>query len=166
MNRLFPYLDSELSWNSTHHNTNRVWRYSFAGRECEICLPVKRTNSLALPCKLWLIIINWFHMKYYDWYKNKWFLMQDEFIGNYNIHDSFDQQSNYPHRSVLELIEVNYTYVGFYYCVKNISEVDASLRMLVKNSFASKIYLFVDGNVLILWMRVISFLIWYEYLKL
>lgn len=73
--------------------------------------------------------------------------VQDEFTGNYEVHDSFSQQKNYPHQSELELIGVNYTYVGYFYCVKNSSEIDAILKTLVQNSQASKIYLFVDGNV-------------------
>lgn len=76
----------------------------------------------------------------------KLYVVQDEFTGNYHIYESFNQQTEYTHQSVLELIGVQYTYVGYFYCVTNSSEVNSSVKTLVKNNQASEIYLFVDGN--------------------
>lgn len=45
--------------------------------------------------------------------------------------------------------QVDYSYVGYYHCVKNHTEtaIDESLDTLVENGLASRIYLFVDGSI-------------------
>lgn len=65
----------------------------------------------------------------------------------HNIHESFSHGSQYPYESTLEIEEVDYTYVGYYHCVKNITEEEKeSLDTLVEAGVASRIYLFVDGR--------------------
>lgn len=44
----------------------------------------------------------------------------------------------------LNLINVNYFFVGFYYCIKN-SSASSNLETKLQNNLASKIYLFVQG---------------------
>lgn len=44
----------------------------------------------------------------------------------------------------IDLIKVNYLYVGFYYCIKN-SAALSNLDTQLENNLASKIYLFVQG---------------------
>lgn len=54
--------------------------------------------------------------------------------------------SKYPYESVLELSQVDYSYVDYYYCVKNSSGFETNVDTLVKNKQASNIYLFVEGE--------------------
>lgn len=54
--------------------------------------------------------------------------------------------SQYPYESVLELSQVDYSYVDYYYCVKNVSNFDTKIDTLLENNQASKIYLFVEGK--------------------
>lgn len=51
--------------------------------------------------------------------------------------------------SELELFHVNCTNVGYYYCVEGPINSDANLEKLVESGHASKIYLFVEGKLLL-----------------
>lgn len=54
-----------------------------------------------------------------------------------------------PHGSILELDDITYEYVGYYYCILNdsLAELnDLSATELVDAGKASRIYLFVDGK--------------------
>lgn len=73
-------------------------------------------------------------------------------MGSSEVHYSYNQNNAYPYEVIIELPHVDYTYVGFYHCVKNSSEVDVSLDALVDNSQASNIYLFVEGMNHIHWI--------------
>lgn len=70
---------------------------------------------------------------------------QEGFESIYNIHESYNQNNEYPYQSILELPNVNYLSVGYYYCVKN-ATVDEHLDTLVDSGQASNIYLFVEGK--------------------
>lgn len=61
----------------------------------------------------------------------------------YNITDSFNERSDHPYKSILELHEVNYYYVRSYHCVKKIKELK-NHNIIYVNS--KKIYLFVEGK--------------------
>lgn len=72
---------------------------------------------------------------------------QEEFEGRYVVHESYNQNNDYSHQSILELPKVDVQYVGYYYCVKNLSDVENNnLETLVEHTYASKIYLFVEGK--------------------
>lgn len=96
------------------------------------------------------------------------FCIQDEFLAydpTYEIQDS--QTSEYPFESVLKIAHVDYSLVGYFYCVKNSSEnlenqlkaednpiedeleLDTRHKMesLMKIGQANSIYLFVEGEI-------------------
>ncbi|XP_055298875.1 vascular endothelial growth factor receptor 1-like isoform X17 [Sitodiplosis mosellana] len=64
----------------------------------------------------------------------------------HNIHESYNHGSQYPYESTLEIDQVDYTYVGYYHCVKNLTEaeINEGLDTLVELGLASRIYLFVE----------------------
>lgn len=64
----------------------------------------------------------------------------------YYIQNSLDPSRESPYKSVLELNQVDYTYVGYYYCVKNATVIDTGSEALYAKGQAEKIYLFVKGK--------------------
>lgn len=53
--------------------------------------------------------------------------------------------SNGQFKSYMRLNEIDFTFVGYYYCIKNLSK-DYEMTYLLQTKQASRIYLFVDGN--------------------
>lgn len=84
-------------------------------------------------------IIHWITLLLFIFFK------QDGFESKYDIHESYNQNNEYPYQSILELPAVDYLNVGYYYCVKN-ATVDEHLDTLVDTGQASHIYLFVEGK--------------------
>lgn len=72
-------------------------------------------------------------------------MKQENFESKYNIHESYNQNNEYPYESILELPNVDIGYVGYYYCVKN-TTTEVSLETLVDSGQGSRIYLFVEGK--------------------
>lgn len=72
-----------------------------------------------------------------------------EFLGKKRVFDSLTQNDEHPYETTLELTNVTYRYVGYYYCVKNSSDPDDSLEVLLENEQASRIYLFVEGMLIV-----------------
>lgn len=66
--------------------------------------------------------------------------------------------------SVLKLKRIDHNYVGYYYCVK-ISADDMSLEDAFQNFRASRIYLFVDGKLILIWWAIVLFFIWRRNIK-
>lgn len=62
------------------------------------------------------------------------------------ITHTFDQKR---YESKIDLINIDFTFVGFYYCVKNASK-NNDYSNLVKNKQASQIYLFVYGKLIVI----------------
>lgn len=66
-----------------------------------------------------------------------------------DIHGSHTFNSELPYEQVLEIRSVDYTYVGYFHCVKNETDENEEHNGLAEpddESKASKIYLFVEGN--------------------
>lgn len=94
--------------------------------------------------------------------------LQEDFSGNKDVQYSYNQNNPYPYESIIELPHVDFTFVGFYHCVKNSSEADGNLDTLVDNSLASSIYLFVEGMFTSYWksnifqfIQILWIIIWF-----
>lgn len=62
-------------------------------------------------------------------------------------HNTHANHANkYSYESVLELKHVDYTYVDYYYCVKNTSETNANIETLLRHRQATQIYVFVEDR--------------------
>lgn len=72
-----------------------------------------------------------------------------DFEGTHDIRSTHTPGIQRPHGSILELTEITYKYVGYFYCVLNDylpALNDSSGTELVDTGKASRIYLFVDGK--------------------
>ncbi|XP_031631901.1 vascular endothelial growth factor receptor 1-like isoform X3 [Contarinia nasturtii] len=78
----------------------------------------------------------------------RWQTHEEFYLNRHTITDMHHEGAEYAYESVLELIQIDYTYVGYYYCVKNSSVSDTndreSLETLIESGHASRIYLFVE----------------------
>lgn len=63
-----------------------------------------------------------------------------------NVKDSNNPNAENPYESVIELNQVDYNYLGYYYCIKNSSNIHDGLEVLDENGQAAHIYLFVEGK--------------------
>lgn len=84
--------------------------------------------------------------KLHYYYFIRFSFKQEGFESKYDIHESYNPNNENPYQSILELPNVDYLYVGYYYCVKN-ATVDEHLDTLVDTGQASNIYLFVEGKI-------------------
>lgn len=72
-----------------------------------------------------------------------------DFEGTHDIRSTHTPGIQRPHGSILELNDITYLYVGYYYCVvyDYLAKLnDSSGPDLVASGKASRIYLFVDGE--------------------
>lgn len=69
-----------------------------------------------------------------------------DFEGTHDVRSTHTPGIQRPHGSILELNDITYLYVGYYYCVVNDSLNDSLGPDLVASGKASRIYLFVDGK--------------------
>lgn len=58
----------------------------------------------------------------------------------------YNRANKLAYESVLDLNRVVFTYVDYYYCVKNTSEPNASIEILLKRNQAAQIYVFVEDH--------------------
>lgn len=66
----------------------------------------------------------------------------------HNTHANADDNhgNKYTYESVLDLNNVDSTYVDYYYCVKNTSKINANIETLLQHHQAAQIYVFVEDR--------------------
>lgn len=74
------------------------------------------------------------------------FELQRAFYGDYETHMSHNPANKYAYETVLDLNRAAFTYVDYYYCVKNSSESNANIEFLLQNHQAAQIYVFVEDR--------------------
>lgn len=72
--------------------------------------------------------------------------MQKPFYRDYETHMNYNRANKYAYESILDLNQVDFTYVDYYYCVKNSTEANASFEELLKHNQAARIYVFVEDR--------------------
>lgn len=108
-------------------------------------MPVNRTDSMAISC-MNSFISHFYELLSFICFCFSLYFIQKTFYGDREIHNSFNENKKYPYESSLELTQVDYSNVDYYYCVKNSSGIDTNFEYLLENKQASRVYLFVEGK--------------------